>query len=396
MTDDTNGIDLPPPPELGDPEPQKSGLLSRIRQRFGGAKGVAGEDTRVPPLPPEEKTAFTDRIRDITRSVIIDRLRESTQSLDLQSLRRMDPAAVGEWMQKRMEKRGAAFYGKALTVLLCTWFLADLTSLLVGNYIPDAPPSRLVSRGGLSQRPRTIDDYAAIMGRNLFNSKGLIPGEENQQGTPDLGGAPVRSTLPLNLIGTVILRDELKSIATIEDKTAQLVYPVRVDDTIPQKVKIVKIEPNEVIFVNIASGRREFIDLPQENENNPRISLGATGMKSASGPGIEQLSPTQFNIARTEVDKTLTNLNQVLTQARAVPNFENGLPAGYKLFQIVPGSIYDKLGLKNGDVLCGLNGENINDPGKAFEMLNALKTQSHLELCVKRDGRSQNYAYDIR
>ena len=77
-------------------------------------------------------------------------------------------------------------------------------------------------------------------------------------------------------------------------------------------------------------------------------------------------------------------------------HFENGMPAGYKLFQIVPGSIYDKLGLQNGDTLCGLNGQSINDPGKAFELLGELKTASHLELCVKRDGRQNNNSYDIR
>jgi general secretion pathway protein C len=79
-----------------------------------------------------------------------------------------------------------------------------------------------------------------------------------------------------------------------------------------------------------------------------------------------------------------------------VPNFENGQLAGYKLFQIVPGSIYDKLGLQNGDVIAGLNGQAINDPGKAFEMLSELKTSSHLELQIKRDGRVSNFAYNIQ
>ncbi|MBI2711865.1 MAG: PDZ domain-containing protein [Bdellovibrio sp.] len=74
---------------------------------------------------------------------------------------------------------------------------------------------------------------------------------------------------------------------------------------------------------------------------------------------------------------------------------ENGVPAGYKLFQIVPGSIYEKLGLVNGDVIAGVNGSPITDPGKAFEMISELKTSSHLELQVKRDGKPQTYTYDI-
>jgi general secretion pathway protein C len=206
----------------------------------------------------------------------------------------------------------------------------------------------------------------------------------------------VRTTLPFNLVGTMILENHVRSLATIEDKSAQIVYPVRVDDEIPAKAKIVSIEAKKVVFVNIATGRREFVDIPEDpNAVAPKMVINARP-SAAKGPGIEKLSATQFNISRNEVDKTLSDLNNVLTQARAVPNFENGAPAGYKLFQIVPGSIYDKLGLQNGDVIAGLNGNAINDPGKAFEMLSELKTQNHLELQVKKDGRTQTYSYDIR
>ncbi len=78
-----------------------------------------------------------------------------------------------------------------------------------------------------------------------------------------------------------------------------------------------------------------------------------------------------------------------------MPNFENGLPAGYKLFQIVPGSIYDKLGLKNGDTIVGLNGEQVNDIQKALDFMNGLKTMNHLELKVKREGKAMDFSYDI-
>lgn len=92
----------------------------------------------------------------------------------------------------------------------------------------------------------------------------------------------------------------------------------------------------------------------------------------------------------------MKDFNTILTQARAVPNFENGQASGYKLFQIVPGSIYDKLGLKNGDVIAGVDGQPINDPAKAFELLGKLKEgASHMELQVKRNGQAQTYTYDI-
>jgi hypothetical protein len=50
-------------------------------------------------------------------------------------------------------------------------------------------------------------------------------------------------------------------------------------------------------------------------------------------------------------DPNLSAMNRALTEARAIPNFENGEPAGHR---VVPGKgegAYENLELKNGDVL---------------------------------------------
>ena len=144
------------------------------------------------------------------------------------------------------------FYGNLVTTLLCAWFLADISALFAGKYIPEPPTARPPRSGAFGLRPKTLEAYNPVFARNLFNSKGLIPGEDTS--TPgDPGGPPVKTTLPFTLVGTMVLRDELRSIATIEDKSASTVYPVRVEDEIPGKAKILKIEPTRVIFVNTSS-----------------------------------------------------------------------------------------------------------------------------------------------
>jgi general secretion pathway protein C len=281
-----------------------------------------------------------------------------------------------------------------LAVILIAWTGADLVAFFVEKWIPEPPVSRI--RGGVAQSMamKSYNDYQGIVSRNLFSSLGRIPGDE-AQGIPNQDNDPVKTSLPLNLIGTVILKDEIRSVATIEDKGENQVYPMRVDDELPGKIKILSIESYKVVFRNIASGRKEFIDMPEEG-NGTKISVGSLSSTKKPGSGIEQTAPNNFAIPRTELDKYLSNINDVLTQARAIPNFENGQPAGYKLIQIVPGSVYEKLGLKNGDVLCGVNGENINDPARAFELMNQLKTASQLELCVKRDGHTSTQSYNFR
>ncbi len=331
------------------------------------------------------KSQFQELKTKLIQSLNKERLQKAIQNFD--------PQMLADWVSKAVQKHGLGFYGTVGAIALSTYFISDLTALVVSEYIPAPNNSRNTRMRSNFPHFKSINDYSSIISRNLFNSHGLIPGEEENTGSPkdaDLGGAPIKTTLPLNLIGTLIMSNELRSIATLEDKSASLVYPVQVNDEIPGKVKIIKIEPKKVIFLNKASSRREYVELPDDSQNqNPRLLL------TKSKGGIEKVAPTQFNVSRTEVDRALADFNNILTQARAVPNFENGIAAGYKLFQIVPGSIYDKLGLQNGDVITGLNGQPMNDPGKAFEMLNELKTSSHLELQVKKDGRPITYTYDI-
>ncbi|MGK5085133.1 type II secretion system protein GspC [Bdellovibrionota bacterium FG-1] len=316
----------------------------------------------------------------------------------LAKIQHFEPMQAVEWANKTFQRQDAGSYGKGAALAICAWFAADLMALLAGHFVPAPPVSRLSRINTPSHRMKTVDDYTVIFTRNLFNHEGKIPGEEGPTTgfQMDLGGTPVRTSLPFNLIGTLILKDELRSIATIEDKSVAIVYPVRIEDEIPSKIRIVKIEPRKVTFMNIASRRREFVDLPEEAHTaGPRIQVGG-GSTRASGVTIEKVSPTQYSVSRSEVDKALADFNTVLTQARAVPNTENGIANGYKLFQIVPGSIYDKLGLQNGDVITGIGGSPINDPAKAFEMLNELKNgMSHLELQIKKDGRTVNNVYDI-
>jgi general secretion pathway protein C len=300
----------------------------------------------------------------------------------------LEPMALLEWANQAFKSgkagSGSGFWGKLATIALCAFFLANITSLIAGRFIPEPPLIHGGYNANQGKKVRTPEDYNVIFTRNLFNVP--VDNASDQNVNPD---NPVKSALPLNLIGTMILTDETRSIATIEDKSLNTVYPVRKDDEIPTKIRILKVEPTRVVFQNLQNNHAEFIELPEDAAINTKIEI------KSSKAGISQASETQFNLDRHVVDNAMKDLNNILTQARAVPNFENGLPAGYRLFQIVPGSIYAQLGLKDGDVINGVNGSPINDPGKAFEMLSDLKTANHLELQVKRDGRVATYSYDI-
>ncbi|MBK7556207.1 MAG: general secretion pathway protein GspC, partial [Flavobacteriales bacterium] len=50
------------------------------------------------------------------------------------------------------------------------------------------------------------------------------------------------------------------------------------------------------------------------------------------GKGIIKVAENQYKIPQTDIDEVMANLNNVASQARIVPSFENGKPNGFKLF----------------------------------------------------------------
>lgn len=385
--------------------------LSSLRKRKDASAAFAADEKTDPAIPMPEASApvesddagSSDQLIEAPRASWLKAIGPALKARfaaagaaiaavlpkNLDELKSLSP---DELMERFRQLTGGRAYGTYLRLgaaTLASYFLADTVSLFTDSLIPDPPavPAPMVVRK--NDKERSVDEFGAITSRNIFNSKGIIPDTEvNPNG-------PARKTnLPIVLIGTVVLKDELKSIATIEDKSQNMVFPVRIDDVVSDKIQIKKIEHLKVTFVNRSTGALEYVEII---EDLPTLRLETTKAPKARGDGgISAASDTQFTIESKVIKDGMANLNEVLQQARAIPNFENGVPDGYKILQIVPGSIFDKLGIKNGDVIVGLNGEPVNDPGKALGLLNDLPNARNVQIAVKRNGKKMNMNYDIR
>jgi uncharacterized membrane-anchored protein len=135
----------------------------------------------------------------------------------------------------------------------------------------------------------------------------------------------------------------------------------------------------------------------------PSISPAPSDAPSPSPLAFEPvgvLAPgPSVSLRRAEIDTARASLQRVLTQARIVPHFENGGVVGFSVFQIARPSIFSSLGLRNGDLVCGINGKKINDAERAFTLANAVAMDPKLqsfELCVERDGQKRSFRYVVR
>lgn len=204
---------------------------------------------------------------------------------------------------------------------------------------------------------------------------------------------PQRSSLHAVLVGTALAVPQRYSLCqlTNTDQNETAVYAV--SDTF-MNARIYEIQRDRVLVIN--DGRNEYID----NSAPAAPNLGVTAMPppmvpGQGGDGVKQLSENQYVVAKREIDNALTNLSDLATKARIVPSFKNGVPNGFKLFSIVPDSLYAKIGVQNGDVIRRINGYEMNSPDKALEIYQKLRDANRIEVEIERRGDTLRKSYSI-
>ena len=112
------------------------------------------------------------------------------------------------------------------------------------------------------------------------------------------------------------------------------------------------------------------------------------------GPSAEKESTVV--VKRSEVDESLKDVHQLLSQVRIRPHFTDGVADGLSVSNIKPGSIFARMGLQNGDIVQGLDGRNIQTPDDVMEVYQRLKSGSRVSVQVMRDEEEKIINYQIR
>jgi hypothetical protein len=81
------------------------------------------------------------------------------------------------------------------------------------------------------------------------------------------------------------------------------------------------------------------------------------------------------------------NLGQIMMQASSEPAIgPDGNIEGFRMDQIEDGSIFQKAGLQDGDVVSSINGQALNNPAAAVRLLQGLKDATEIQIEIKRGG----------
>jgi len=109
-------------------------------------------------------------------------------------------------------------------------------------------------------------------------------------------------------------------------------------------------------------------------------------------------NPTDIRITLrgTSISQGITDLESLMNQAQIKPQITNGVPKGFALFGIKPESIFWRMGLRNGDLITGVNGTKLTSTEEAFSLFDNLKSLSNFSLQLKRRGKEMQIKYLIR
>jgi general secretion pathway protein C len=97
------------------------------------------------------------------------------------------------------------------------------------------------------------------------------------------------------------------------------------------------------------------------------------------------------------LNEQLQDLAKLGREARVIPNYDrdSGSYKGFKLIGVRPNSLYRAIGIRSGDVIMQINGEELNSPGKALELFTKLQNSSGISLDIMRRGQKQSLTYKI-
>ena len=275
-------------------------------------------------------------------------------------------------------KESSKLYTFALIALLTlsAYLCADTVDAMIGRSLDasakvTAPVNQ--ERVGIEPR-RELSDYSSILERGLFGD-----------GKGPSGAPAAESYTAYTLIGTI--EGEYFSGAVLADTTNQQAF-YRLDQKLPDGSRIVKVKRDRVTLKR-PDGSTVEIEIVDETKI---VNVA----KAVPGSGVRKVGEGRFMVDQREIASSTENLNQVLTQARALPFMEAGKTVGFRISEIVPGSIYEKIGLVNGDVVQRVNSQDVDDPGKFFQLYQGLKDEKRISIDLLRNGQRQSLNYDVR
>jgi type II secretion system protein C len=160
--------------------------------------------------------------------------------------------------------------------------------------------------------------------------------------------------------------------------------PYRIGDRVASAT-IETIESDQVVLVY--AGRR--LALQKYVTASTAASNSTEQQHTSTATDLRPATETQPPSAR------LGYVEELFRKATIEPHVENGRTKGLKITGLEQTPLANLFGLRNGDVVQTVNGQNLNSKQKAFQVLKKARTQSNISLQLLRDGKAKELSFDL-
>jgi general secretion pathway protein C len=277
-------------------------------------------------------------------------------------------------------------------VLCGTFLVAHIINAVIAEAL--SVPGGLVRPSSVSDREADVSATLPVLVERI-RSSGLFPLPIDPLGITAAGSVALPTRAPLNLASKlkllgVVIGDHEGVSAIVEELSSKRQLFFRLHDQIPDAGEISEIRRDGIVVRQ--GDQQELLELAASQIEKPPSAPVTTAAAVAPTPGI----PVRTVLDRRDVEQVMGDVPKLLSQARAVPYLVNGAMNGFRLDSIAPTSFYEKIGLKNGDVLQQVNGVDIRDPGTMLTLFQQLRNEKTVKLDVLRNNQRTAMTFDIR
>jgi general secretion pathway protein C len=214
---------------------------------------------------------------------------------------------------------------------------------------------------------------------DVIADRGIFAPLENQRKDTELGKNEKPSVgLHLRLRGT-ILASSGTVLAVIQDLRTRQQDLYELGDRVAG-AKIVRILKDSAILE--AKGERETLALFVGKEGRGRP--GGTERTTA----YPQLS-ARFVLGSSQGMGAQARVRFLMAQLRLMPRLWEGKPNGFVVGNVPPGSVFERAGLKTGDLVVAINGDEVRTSIQLLQIYEEVAEDDELWLDVIRDGREE-------
>jgi general secretion pathway protein C len=278
---------------------------------------------------------------------------------------------TNQWLS-RLQGNGPAYLSLILAALIAIELARVAISFLGG---PVKTPQPVANRPA-APHVRPGVDVQKVVSAHLFGIAAVEPGGQ------DPASAPL-SSANLVLAGTIASQDPKHGVAIITDGGPSKVYSVG-DNVSGATLHSVYLD--HVILDR--AGVLETLMLPRQ-------LAGSRPMAAVRRPGgADPRTVAAVDNIRRLVQQDPGILDQVM---RTVASYDNaaGKLRGFRAYPGRNRAIFNKLGLKPGDLVTAINGTMLDDPQHSQEVFNTIQTSDHVTVTIERGGQKQDITLNI-